>query len=608
MKIKEITIKNFRGIKNIQTIPLSNFSSIVGKNDSGKSIVLHAIASFLDSKDYPIVESDFNNNSQPIIIECTIYKSGLNEIIEKKLKSKFKKDDGLDEFLADIIFENTIKIQKQYKQAGKTYSEVNILIKNFDGVDFINLYKKSDEELKIILDKLSITVPTSGVGRNSKLEKIKFIKKYCIDNAITTKNIWIDDEYKISDILPAVELFASDYGLEADTKFKTNSVAEIQDFFNEETKESTSRLSIIEKDIKDKMTKEAESIKNYMLDYTSSLQKIEISPFVAWKDAVKSVDVSFQFEDDEKPIQMSHKGAGYRRLFMVARFRYLAEKNKGKNIVYLIEEPETFLHPSAQNDLLFSFNELSNDNQIIITTHSPVFAGSTNYKSIILCKKENQSVYETAPEDEKEKNIFIQKIVKELGIKPHYNLVDNFSNILFVESNNDINFYDVICNKILKNTLKGNDKILCLPFGGENIDSFVNIDYFEKSGRKLFLILDSDKHNTEEKQKQQQERKDDFDKKENGSAYLLKKSCIENYYHPRAIERNYNLTENSLVIFEDNENVKETIKKICEEKNIQIKTKNNFEIYNCMTENEWTELVEEDLLKFLRNILDIREA
>jgi putative ATP-dependent endonuclease of the OLD family len=40
----------------------------------------------------------------------------------------------------------------------------------------------------------------------------------------------------------------------------------------------------------------------------------------------------------------------------------------------LIEEPETFLHPSAQQDLLDSIKDLSEDNQIIITTHSPIFA------------------------------------------------------------------------------------------------------------------------------------------------------------------------------------------------------------------------------------------
>lgn len=170
------------------------------------------------------------------------------------------------------------------------------------------------------------------------------------------------------------------------------------------------------------MQAEAKSIKGYMDDYVFALTKVEIKPTFSWKDAIKSVDVSFQFDGDSKPIPMSHKGTGYRRLFMVARFRYLAEKSKGNNIIYLIEEPETYLHPSAQEDLLTAFRDLSDDNQIIITTHSPIFAGATDHNSIVLCRKDSQSVYEYAtPENKKE---FINKIVAELGIKPSYNLRD----------------------------------------------------------------------------------------------------------------------------------------------------------------------------------------
>jgi putative ATP-dependent endonuclease of the OLD family len=601
MKIEKITIENFRGINEVQKIPFKNFSSIVGRNDAGKSIILHAIASFLDTKVYSIVESDFNDPSMPIVIECKVTDDKLTEIIAAELKSKFKKDDGLDEFLNDVILKGGCSIQRKFKAAGKSCSETSILMKSFDKEGFSNLYKKSDEELTTILETYSITIPPSGTGRNSKLEKIKYIKQHCRTNKIAEKEVWIEDEYKIAEILPEVELFQSDYGLEADTKFKTISVAEIQDFFLEETKEDGSRLSIIEKEIKEKMCEEAGNIKEYMQEYTSSLQKVEINPSIVWKDAVRGVDVSFQFDSDTKLIQMSHKGAGYRRLFMVARFRYLAEKNKGKNVIYLIEEPETFLHPAAQDDLLYSLNELSKESQVIITTHSPVFAGSTNYKSVILCKKNTQSIYETA--DKVDKHDFIKKIVDELGIKPHYNLVDNFDSILFAESPNDIKFYNILCSKMLGQEISNDEKILCLPCGGDSIDSFINIDYFKRSERNLYLILDSDKHNSEEKQEQQKARREEFNEKGKGSAYLLNNSCIENYYHPRAIERLYSLEEGSLDFFGEDENAQERLQEIRGEKGINMKIKNNFDIYNEMTKEEWEEVVEDDLVIFLKAIL-----
>lgn len=361
------------------------------------------------------------------------------------------------------------------------------------------------------------------------------------------------------------------------------------------------KLKQVEKEIQTEMNIEAEAIKNYMLDYTSSLEKVEITPTIVWKDAIKSVDVNFQFIGDSKPIPMSHKGAGYRRLFMVARFRYLAEKNKGHDIIYLIEEPETFLHPSAQEDLLNSFKDLSEDNQIIITTHSPVFTGSTKYDSVILCKKEEQSVYEYA--NVENKNQFIGQIVEELGIKPYYNLRDEYEKIVFVEGKNDATFYDIICTNMFSKGLLNNDQILVLPFGGgEDVGSFVNIHHFEKSHRDLFLIIDSDKQ--QNKHEKQQERVDLFNEKEKGKGYMLKKSCIENYYHPRAFERIYNLPGNTFDFFSDDENARITIKEIVGNKNLtNIKEKNNINVFQETNKEEWKEIVEQELIDFLSEII-----
>ena len=43
MKISKIRIKNYRGIKNSGWIEFDRLNAIVGKNDAGKSSILHAI-------------------------------------------------------------------------------------------------------------------------------------------------------------------------------------------------------------------------------------------------------------------------------------------------------------------------------------------------------------------------------------------------------------------------------------------------------------------------------------------------------------------------------------------------------------------------------------
>lgn len=595
MYISKIALTNYRGVKERREINLSRFSSIVGKNDAGKTIVLNAIATFLDVKSFAITSTDFNEIDRPITMEFVFTSSELIDMLSNKIKSKVKKTEGLDEFIQDFIFDETIVYKREINSQGKSWTSERVLLNDFVREDLQGLYFKSDEEISVIIERNTIQIPVEGKGRNSKAEKIKHIKLYFSDEP--RADFWIIDDMKIGSLFPDVEMFKADYGLEADTKFKTASVTEIEGYFIREQ----TRLAVFQNEINVEMQKEAAILKSYMQEYASNLQDIDITPTIAWKDAIKSVDVSFQFNGDDKFIPMTHKGTGYRRLFMVARFRYLAEKSKGNNIIYLIEEPETFLHPTAQQDLLKALKELSQDNQVVTTTHSPVFAGATDVEGVVLCTKVEQSNYENVIVGNEQDFLF--KVIDELGIKPSFNLRDHHEHLLFVESINDMKFYDIVCQQLLGFNLIGNPKILVLPFGGgTDIDSFLNIDYFDKSGRNLFLLIDSDKQ--QHKEEEQYRKAESYvSRKENGRAYVLNRSCIENYYHPRCIERVYNCEEGMFPFFTPQDNARNVIKATITENelgNKNIKEKNNFSIFSKMTPSEWQEVIEPELLEFLQ--------
>jgi predicted ATP-dependent endonuclease of OLD family len=588
MYISKIELFNYRGIKDFREINLSKFSSIVGKNDAGKTIVLNAIGAFLDIKNFPITHTDFNNIDNPVDFIFTFSGENLAELLSTKIKSKVKKGEGLDEFVSDFVGNNEIVYRRVVFTASKSWSKESILVDDFENPELQKLYFKSDEEINIIIEKYKIEIPVEGKGRNSKAEKIKNIKLHFSEEP--RKNFWLDDEMKISSLFPEVEMFKADYGLEADTKFKTSSVTEIEDYFNREE----ARLEIFKNEISAEMQKEAQILKTYMAEYASNLKDIDITPSISWKDSIKSVDVSFQFIGDEKFIPMTHKGTGYRRLFMVARFRYLAEKSKGNNIIYLIEEPETFLHPTAQLDLLKALKELSEENQVITTTHSPVFAGATDVNGVILCTKDGQSNYENVNAGTEQDFLF--KIIDELGIKPSFNLRDHFDKILFVEGQNDSIFYKMIAKNILAMNM---ENILILPCGGSSVESFINIEYFKKNGRELFLILDSDKGLTLRDPKKpilQQQIIDKFNS-DFGKAYSLKKSNIEYYYHPAALKRYYfHLKDEDIELFKDDEDLKEYFKEKGINKN------HNVAIFETMTLEEWNEVLEPELLDFLKSL------
>ena len=77
MKIKSITIDNFRGYKDPVTIPFDNLTVFVGKNDIGKSTILEALDIFFnDSKAIhklekdEILSSSFNLSRQISSLHC----------------------------------------------------------------------------------------------------------------------------------------------------------------------------------------------------------------------------------------------------------------------------------------------------------------------------------------------------------------------------------------------------------------------------------------------------------------------------------------------------------------------------------------------------------
>ena len=74
--IKDITIQNYRGIKNLyQDFGDEKFIVLIGRGDSGKSTILSAIHAVLSpSWNLTFTDLDFHNQdtNTPIIIEATI--------------------------------------------------------------------------------------------------------------------------------------------------------------------------------------------------------------------------------------------------------------------------------------------------------------------------------------------------------------------------------------------------------------------------------------------------------------------------------------------------------------------------------------------------------
>jgi|GEM_PF-644974 len=636
MELVTFSLENYRGVgKRVKIGRLGRLVSIVGQNDSGKSTLLYGIATFLNLRQYPLGEEDFNRKYQKIVMEGEFWSPDLEEKIKEHLGKKLKKRSGIGEFVSALLGkEGRLKVkrvknppssngeigekrEKSYRKWDKELLKIEDYRVEVGEERFETLYGLSERELNRLLEYLQLEIPSQGKGKNSRLEKVKhihkWIKKGKLSEGVKVEKIEgeIGDNYGILELLPSVELFPAQPFSPSDSGFRTHLISELEEFFAKE--EETFRE--MEKRIRRAMAKEGKGIKGYLKEYIPNLKQIQLEPEVVWENAIREVEVKLQLKGESRSIGLTRRGSGYQRLFLVARFRYLAEKEKkrrreNRGIIYLLEEPETFLHPSLQRDLLEALTSLSRKYQIILTTHSPIFVGSSDSTSLILSQKgENGEItYQQPAPNLEERKEFLLKIAEDLGITPDFNLRDNYHSILFVESPYDAQFYQLIAQTLLGVEL-AKAGVLVIPFGGggnENIRYFVDLEFFASTGRRLYLIIDSDQHLSQSHREAQREKIEFFQKY--GKAYLLHRSTIENYYHPRAVERVLGLETDSLPLnlFDPIEEIKEQLRRVLPKKvgkRLLKNIKNNFQIFQEMTPPQWEEVVEPELLEFLKEIV-----
>ena len=96
-----------------------------------------------------------------------------------------------------------------------------------------------------------------------------------------------------------------------------------------------------------------------------------------------------------------------------------SEESDNKPFLFLIEEPELFLHPQAQKKLRDTLHLISDFDHVFYSTHSPNFVDIRHYLSIGLVKKETIEEGTTIS--------FIEKEIFEPSSKDEFNLLMRFN-------------------------------------------------------------------------------------------------------------------------------------------------------------------------------------
>jgi len=206
--------------------------------------------------------------------------------------------------------------------------------------------------------------------------------------------------------------------------------------------------------------------------------------------------------------------------------------------IFLIEEPETHMHPEMIRYLMDEIKQDENNNQYIITTHSPVLLDTQCADTII--RVEYNGDYSIVHNCETDKDLY--SVLDDLGARPSDILQANV--VIWVEGPTDRMFLNR-CFELIAPDLKEGLHYQISYYGGKLLshltvdpeeDQLVNI---LKLCRNVSLICDRDTDSTEAEILPYKKRiKEEIEKIE-GVFWITKGREIENYIPDEALTEAY---------------------------------------------------------------------
>lgn len=104
-------------------------------------------------------------------------------------------------------------------------------------------------------------------------------------------------------------------------------------------------------------------------------------------------------------------GTGYQSMVILSILEtYVQISQSNTQYILLIEEPEVYLHPKLQKRMIDTLLKISEKNQVIFTSHSPITVSKLASNNVKIVEKNNGEA--------KVLPISPKRVIDELGIKP----------------------------------------------------------------------------------------------------------------------------------------------------------------------------------------------
>ncbi len=381
MEIKSIEIKNYRAIASL-TVPLNySINPIIGINESGKTSILKAILCLDKDRD------KFNKGEH------------------LEYQNKYSTSDTRDcQITANITLTqrdiSNLKVYSKVKTESEIYSEITGL--NTNTIIRFTRTLSSERKFEITNTEISLAL------------QVKLTKFIQINFPVF---LYFDD---FTDRVPEEIAFSESYAY--DKRLSRGHIREWQEIIQEILKRS--ELEGIESS--------DNALSNYLRvddsdrrqDILSDIEDVLNSEIMEeWKKVKQRGKNNFADDSDNLQLQLQHDTEGNKFSFKVRdtsnknkrRTFNVNERSKGfqwffnymiklkfnprytqiqENSIFLLDEPGSYLHSSAQSELLKELKVVSKSNTIIYCTHSQFLLNPEDIKlgSIKIASKRNSKI------------------------------------------------------------------------------------------------------------------------------------------------------------------------------------------------------------------------
>ena len=407
MKLSEISIKNFKGLRE-ETFSPKSFSCLVGENNAGKSTVLQALVYALNRpKNIPASMFYDEGNSIVFILKFEEVLAGdLNRLKpehrtkmeplvyggELTLTAKYTKNDGLELFISKLVplDEN---LRDDAIKANFTGMRSAAQARTIVGENYPQYLEDLPE---------NVTPAQAKEYLNQKITELDAEQYVYIDTTLPSGipgsiSALIPEPIYI----PAVKNFEDDLKTTQSTSFgrlmgllMDDLTPDLQDINDTllDLKKRLNRYVDDNGDIQDdrlpKVVELESTIEGFLSENFPNVSvDLEIPP-----PEIKTIlNTAKIYIDDGSRDLIDNKGDGVKRSLTFSLLRayvdILSRRNTPdeeeqedndqveieKPLIFLFEEPELYLHPKAQRILFSTLAAISSNFQTVITTHSPLF-------------------------------------------------------------------------------------------------------------------------------------------------------------------------------------------------------------------------------------------